>query len=156
VCADASLFFRGSMMAVDVDEHTEPWYGEHLMALLAKPTVAPVMAPPQRPKQKQTAEQKSWYQFRCSPAVQAYEAKHGAITNLEIARFLADTKCKPVRCIETGKCYRSVAAAAQAVGSITHSLHKVLRGEYSQTGGLRWEYCSVEDVIAQMQEAGKA
>lgn len=50
----------------------------------------------------------------------------------------ADSRPKPVRCVETGVCYPSQRAAEQATGF--RGIHKVCSGRQHISGGFHWEY----------------
>lgn len=50
-------------------------------------------------------------------------------------------KVRPVRCIETGRVYPSISAAAKAAGTDAYNIGTVCRGGAAKTaGGYRWEY----------------
>jgi hypothetical protein len=143
---------RAFLMAVDRDEHVGPrgqWYGAQLAAEMEKSGAAGKTPRPVTPEPVLKLRR-----LRRRPAVQAYELKHGEITSIAVARIVADRKCRPVRCIETGKCYRSAAAAAQAVkgfpGNIKHCCEGIKSG-YRTVCGLRWEWCDVADLVKQME-----
>ena len=50
----------------------------------------------------------------------------------------ADSRPRPVRCVETGVCYPSQHAAEQATGF--RSIHRVCSGRRHVSGGFHWEY----------------
>ena len=52
----------------------------------------------------------------------------------------AASKCKKVRCVETGVVYESVKAAAAFIGSSGTQISKVLKGKAKTHRGYHWEY----------------
>ena len=55
-----------------------------------------------------------------------------------IAFIFCDRSPKPVRCVETGKTFRSASSAERETGFC--SIHKVCRGKQKTSGGYHWEY----------------
>ena len=55
--------------------------------------------------------------------------------------------CRPVRCVETGEVFESIAAAAERIGMYQSSVSKAVRGKTETAGGYHWEYEPKEDVV---------
>lgn len=53
-------------------------------------------------------------------------------------------KRKPVRCIDTGEIFTSIAEASNAKGTYSGNIVKCIQGLRSVAGGYRWEYCEVK------------
>ena len=55
--------------------------------------------------------------------------------------------CRPVRCVETGEVFESIAAAAERIGMYQSSVSQAVRGVAETAGGYHWEYEPKEDVV---------
>lgn len=54
---------------------------------------------------------------------------------------------RPVRCVETGRVYRSIREAADSVGCSPSAIGKQIRGKIIKVKGCHWEYADTKDVI---------
>ena len=63
-------------------------------------------------------------------------------TGKKMSREAILKRTKAVRCIDTGIEYESVTLAANTFGLSTSNISKACKGQFSQTGGMRWEYTS--------------
>ena len=59
-------------------------------------------------------------------------------------RFIAETKYKPVRCIETQKVYASLKDADAQTGISRHCISNCCKGKQKTAGKLHWEFVQIE------------
>lgn len=81
----------------------------------------------------------------CRNPHRTYEGKHWCYPEdlaerVSNANKYVSTAKFPVRCIETGKAYESIAAAGRETGISSNCIRLVVRGLRNKAGGLTWEY----------------
>lgn len=84
----------------------------------------------------------------CRDPYKTYDGKHWCYTNdlhqrkANAASYSIALKT-PVRCVETGREYESLADAARDTGINANSIRLVSKGERRKAGGFTWEYIGV-------------